>query len=36
MDIMKALESNVSRNSPLDVSMQVDEYLDTLNVYAYP
>ena len=36
MDIMKALESNVSRNSALDVLMQVDEYLDTLNVYAYP
>lgn len=36
MDIMKALESNVSRKSALDVLMQVDEYLDTLNVYAYP
>lgn len=36
MDIMKTLESNVNRSSALDVLMQVDEYLDSLNVYAYP
>ena len=35
MDIMKALDGNVKRKSALDVLMQVDEYLDTLNVYAY-
>lgn len=36
MDIMKKLDTNVKRSSRLDVLMQVDEYLDNLNVYAYP
>jgi len=36
IDIMKSLDSNVNRKSALDVLMQVDEYLDTLNIYAYP
>ena len=33
---MKSLDGNVSRKSALDVLMQVDEYLESLNIYAYP
>ena len=36
LEIMKSLDSNVSRKSALDVLMQVDEYLEALNIYAYP
>lgn len=36
LEIMKSLDGNVSRKSALDVLMQVDEYLESLNIYAYP
>lgn len=36
MDILDKLDNNIKRNSRLDVLMQVDEYLENINVYAYP
>jgi len=35
LDIIKQLDKNINRNSALDVLLQVDSVLDSLNIYAY-
>jgi len=35
LDIISQLDKNINRNSALDVLLQVDSVLDSLNIYAY-
>jgi len=35
IDIISQLDKNINRNSALDVLLQVDSVLDSLNIYAY-